>query len=74
MVGYQVHFTFTYGLTLIPVCVSNHTHYKAWDEITYPFPKFNGTVEIWEWLRYSPYILLGMWLLINAGIEVQPCK
>ena len=22
-----------------------------WDEITYPFPNFNGaTVEVWEWI------------------------
>ena len=26
-------------------------HYKMWDEITYPFPNFNGcTVEVWEWI------------------------
>ena len=25
---------------------------KVWDEITYPFPKFNGaTVEVWEWMN-----------------------
>ena len=25
-----------------------YTHYKVWDEITYPFPNFNGfTVEVW---------------------------
>ena len=24
---------------------------KVWDEITYPFPKFNGcTAEVWEWI------------------------
>ena len=24
---------------------------KVWDEITYPFPSFNGyTVEVWEWI------------------------
>ena len=28
----------------------NYTHYQVWDEITYPFPNFNGsTVEVWEW-------------------------
>ena len=27
----------------------DHIHYKVWDEITYPFPNFNGaTVEIWN--------------------------
>ena len=26
-------------------------HYKVWDEINYPFPKFNGcTIEVWEWM------------------------
>ena len=26
-------------------------HYKAWDEITLPFPNFNGfTVEVWKWI------------------------
>ena len=26
--------------------------YKVWDEITYPFPDFNGeTVEVWEWIN-----------------------
>ena len=25
----------------------------AWDEITYPFPNFNGaTVKVWEWISY----------------------
>ena len=27
----------------------NYIHFKMWDEITYPFPNFNGaTVEVWE--------------------------
>ena len=35
------------GLTLIPAWISNHIHYKVWDEITYPFLNFNGcTVEV----------------------------
>ena len=38
-------------LTLIPAWISNYMHYKMWDEITYPFPNFNGaTVEVWEWI------------------------
>ena len=41
-----------YGLTLIPAWISNYIPYKAWDEITYPFPKFNYcTVEVWEWIH-----------------------
>ena len=35
------------GLTLIPTWISNYTHYNVWDEITYPFIKFNGAaVEV----------------------------
>ena len=38
------------GLTLIPAGISNHIHYKLWDEITYPFPNFNGAaVNVWDW-------------------------
>ena len=32
--------------------ISNHTPSKAWDEITCPFPNFNGcSVEVLEWIR-----------------------
>ena len=35
---------------------SNCIHYDVRDEITYPFPNFNGaTVEVWEWM--SNFIL-----------------
>ena len=31
--------------------ISNYIHYKVWDEITYPFPNFNGAVvEGWKWI------------------------
>ena len=44
----------TWFLTLIPAWISNHIHYKEWDEITYPFLNFNGvTVEVWEWISNS---------------------
>ena len=29
---------------LIPTCISNHVPRKVWNEITYPFPNFNGFV------------------------------
>ena len=49
-----------HGLTKMPAWISNYIHYKVLDEITYPFPKFNGaTVEIWEWISN------------NTGIEVS---
>ena len=31
-----------HGLTLIPALMSTYIDHIAWDEITYPFPKFNG--------------------------------
>ena len=37
------------GLTLVPACISKCTHYKMWNEITYPCSNFNGfTIEVWE--------------------------
>ena len=40
-----------HGLSLIPAWICNYIHYKERDEITYPFPKFNGTtVEVWKWV------------------------
>ena len=54
-------FLYSYGLTLIPAWISNNTHYNVWDVITYPFLNFNGCT------------LLGVWLLIHAGIKVNPC-
>ena len=37
---------------LCAVDSSSYINYKVWDEITYPFPNFNGTtVEVWEWLK-----------------------
>ena len=39
-----------HGLTLFQAWISHYFHYKVWDEITYPFPKFNScTSEVWEW-------------------------
>ena len=41
------------GLTLIPAWITDHIHYKVWDEIAYPFPNFNGaTVEVCKWISY----------------------
>ena len=43
---------YSYDLTWIPACLSNHIHYKLSDESTYPLPKFNGiNVEVWEWIE-----------------------
>ena len=35
--------------------ISNYFYYKVWDEITCPFPNFNGcTVDVWD--RFSNFI------------------
>ena len=40
-----------HGLTLTPAWVFYYIYYDMWDEMTYPFPNFNGyTVEVWEWI------------------------
>ena len=42
---------YQHRLTLIPTWISNYICYQMRDEISYPFPKFNGcTVEIWKWM------------------------
>ena len=41
-------------LILIAAWIGNYTHYKVWDEITYPFPDINdATAEVWEWIGSS---------------------
>ena len=49
-----------YGLTLIPAWISKHMPRKVWNEITYPFPNFNGgSVEVWEWIsNFIPHIIM----------------
>ena len=46
--------------TLFPAWISNRMLSKVWDEITYPFPNFNGcTVEVWEWIiNFMPHIIM----------------
>ena len=54
--GYPSHYTSLvrcmFAFTnLIPIWISNHVSSKVWDEITYPFPNFNGcAIEFWEWI------------------------
>ena len=65
---------YQHGLTVISAWISNHIHYNVWDEITYPFPNFNGcTVEVWEWIsNFIPHI--GHGLLIHVWIiAVEQC-
>ena len=50
-------------LNLNPSMISNHIHYKVWEEITYPFPNFNGCAnEVWEWISNLISPSLDMWL------------
>ena len=39
--------------------INNCIHYTVWDEITYPFPNFNGdTIEVWEWIsNFNPHFI-----------------
>ena len=43
-----------------PASIRNYTHYKMWDEISYPFPNFNGsTVDVWEWITdFIPHFIM----------------
>ena len=48
-----------HGSTFIPA--SAYIRYKFWDEITYPFPNFNGaTIGVWEWIVISSNSLLSV--------------
>ena len=48
---YENHIKLLWGpfywhrLTLISACISDYIHYNVWDEITYPFPNFNGRLD-----------------------------
>ena len=54
--------------------MSDYTHYKGMDEITYLFPSDNvATVEVWIRWVISSDTLLDMWSLIHAVIKVKPC-
>ena len=60
------------GWTLITAWISNDINHKVSDEITYPFSNFKGaTIKIWNNLIISSHILLGMWLLIHAGLKLN---
>ena len=45
-----------------------------WDEIMYTFPNFKGRTAVLKFgngLVISSHTLLGMWLLIHAGIKFE---
>ena len=46
---------------------------KVWDEITDPFPNFNGTiVEVWEWVsNFIPHIIMEViTCLVKSGMKL----
>ena len=63
----KVSGTLLLTLTFTPAWVSNHIHFKVWDEIIYLFPNFNGAiVEVWEWI--SNFIAQ-----FTGHIVIYPC-
>ena len=41
---------------------------EVWNEVTYPFPNFNGTVEVWEWIsNFIPHIIMIIGMLIRIN-------
>ena len=52
--------------------IDSYFHHKLWDEITYPFPNFNGcTVEVWEWISdFIPYFYNGCNYLSMLGLTL----
>ena len=47
---------------------------KLENEITYPFPNFNGfTIEVWEWMISSIPTLYYACDYFHAGIKIKLC-
>ena len=72
--SYSRSLFYWHGLTLIPARISNYMHYKVWDQITYHFPNYSAVqpYKFWNgWGVMLLNILLGMWLLIHAEIQVN---
>ena len=46
----------------------DHMPSKVWNQITYPFPNFNGaTVDVWEWISdLIPHFIM--------DVITYPCK
>ena len=64
------HLFYKHRLTLTPAWISNYIHYNVGNEITYPFPNFNGAaIEVWEWISDLISNFTSVWLPIHAGIK-----
>ena len=49
----------------------NYMDHIVRDDLTYPFANLHGgNIEIWKWICKFIQHLLGMWLLIHAGIKI----
>ena len=63
----------------MPTWRSNYIHYKVCDEISYPFPNFNGiTVEVWEWisifiLHFTGYVMTYPCWDLSYTMTVKGC-
>ena len=58
-----------FELISIPAWTSDHMPNKMWDEITFPFPNFNGAnVEVWGWIRnFITHFIMGCNYLSMLG-------
>ena len=66
---------------LIPAWIRNHMPSKVCDEITQPFPNFNGwTVEFWEWIsNFITFFIIVVityphWILFNSIFSPRVLK
>ena len=63
----------THG-NIISVWISNHMLHEVWNDITYPFPNFNGcTVEIWQFISDFTSNFICTLLFFHVVIKVDPC-
>ena len=64
---------YSLSLTLIPAWISKYIHHKVWDEITYPFPNFNGcTVEVWGWISNFITHFIGHMIAYPCWNSIDP--
>ena len=65
---------FFHGSTLMTAWSDKYTHYKMWDEITYPFLNCNScTVEVPEWISNFTLHFTGH-VITYSGNKDNPCQ
>ena len=64
---------YQHGLTSVPAWICRHMTSEVWDEITNPFPNFNGcTVEFWEWRgNFKSTLYYGCNYLSMLGLKLN---